>query len=196
MEQSFKEYLAEALAVAAVNPNRGKNEVAIVVGRFSPWTLGHYKMIEAAKEEGLPVAVFLVKGKKTSDDKTKNPFPEEVQTKIITKSIDKEDLAGVYTIPTANLVEIIDILRNENKEPVLFIMGSDREDSLYSMYERYKDKIPDVKIGKKMIVRDENSNPVSGTKVRQSIIDDDFESFKTMTRNLTKKEFNLLKKFL
>ena len=44
----------------------------------------------------------------------------------------------------------------------------------------------------KEIVR--TGEDVSATKVRQSIKDDDFDTFKTMTVNLGKKEFDFLRK--
>lgn len=52
----------EALKVP--HKEQGKKKVNMFVGRFQPFTLGHVKVFEKMyKENGLPVVVFLVRGK-------------------------------------------------------------------------------------------------------------------------------------
>jgi cytidyltransferase-like protein len=170
--------------VAKIKDEPGSKKVAICVGRFQPWTLGHYKMIEEAKELDLPVHVFVVTGKnKSREYMMKNPFTPELRKQIIEKSVDEGDITGVDFISPANLLEIIRILRDKDMEPVAFLMGSDREDMLWNQYETYKDKIPKLKM-KKISIKRNKKNNISGTDVREALLKDQKEKFISMTRNL------------
>ena len=74
--------LKEGLKVPYTKP--GKQKVNMIVGRFQPFTEGHVKVFKQIHEQnGLPVVVFTVRGKKPNLEKS--PFDEETQHAMFAK---------------------------------------------------------------------------------------------------------------
>jgi len=160
---------------------RGKQKVNMIVGRFQPFTLGHAKVFKQIHDQnGLPVVVFTVRGKKPNPEKS--PFSEETQQAMFAK-MQKEYpfLEAMYVAPSAGIDTLYSMMRPAY-EPVLWGFGTDRKKAYEDMinkpeYREQLDVDPDFK-GYEIKRADED---ISASKVRQAIKLDDEKTFKRMT---------------
>lgn len=185
--KEFKEFLAEARAV--FDPTkylpRQKKEVELYLGRFQPVHLGHIAIIKGMKN---PV-VALVKGAKSSEDKSKNPLDEKLQMKYLKKVFPKLD---VVVVGTGYIPDIINEIRKTGKEPSAIYAGADRFKGYSGMIDSYNSRVDDdQKITVKM---KETPRVTSATIVRNAVKDGDEETFlETMPKELHGEWDNLRK---
>jgi citrate lyase synthetase len=89
-------------------------------------------------------------------------------------------------VPTAFIGELVHQARNRNHEIVRLFAGTDRVKGYESQIDRYKEQLNiDIKVDE--IKRSDED--ISATKVRNALIDDDWDTFKKMTAKLDKKDF-------
>lgn len=187
--KSFKTFLIEGpLGIDQVSTNKGKKEVAVVMGRFQPPTLGHLKAIENAhKTSRLPVAVVMVKGSKSDVF-----FDTKIQKEIFEKML--TNIPHIYIEVTTGFIgDFIDQLRKKNYEPKFIFTGSDRKSTYEAQINRYKEKL-NLDIMVKEIPRTDED--ISATKVRNALKDNDVETFKKLMHKDTYNMFDELKKKL
>lgn len=184
----------EALTVNYAD--HGNKKVNIFVGRFQPFTLGHVKVFEEMhKENGLPVVVLLVRGKKI--DKEKSPFDEDIQIKMF-EDIKNEYpfLEAVYVINTAAIDLIFNTLR-PTYEPVLWGYGTDRKKSYdYQIEnEKYREvlNVLDDFHGFEIKRSDED---ISASKVRQALLLDDENLYKSLVPKSLYSQYEVLKNII
>jgi nicotinamide mononucleotide adenylyltransferase len=179
------------------NTEKQTKKVTLVSGRFQPAHLGHKSLVDNALH---PVVVLVVKGKKSSADKIKNPFPFNIQAEIIKKSFGNK-VIDVIEVPFMNLVQIVSDLRDKGMEPVELMAGSDRVPQYKTFADNYKDPDKmnwDLKV--KEVVRNEMSGKgvtgISATKVRNAIKDDNYDEASKMMGGLTISLFKKLRKYI
>jgi nicotinamide mononucleotide adenylyltransferase len=143
------------------------NNNALFMGRFQPPSRNHVNIMRDVinKFDGLVVAV--VKGGKS--DKSKNPFPFELQEEMIKKAVPG---ARVIRVNTGNIITAI------NKSPIdvsTIVAGTDR-------VAGYQKQIDSMNLDMNVYEID-RSNVVegSGTEVRDAIARRDEARFKELT---------------
>ena len=171
-------------------------KVNICLGRFMPFTKGHYKMIEyGLKHNGLPTVIFMISNKKM--DK-KHPFSDE----LIQKEMDmlKKSLKGIENtvyVSSADIVKLGQWCYENNYEPQLWITGSDRLAAYKRQAEnpKYQDlgHFPSSFTTLEVPRTDED---ISATKVREAIMNDDLDTFKKMMPEGTENLFDDFKEAL
>lgn len=164
--------------------DQGAQPVNMFVGRFQPFTLGHVKVLETLyKENGYPVVVFLVKSKTVkAEDAVKRPYDVDTQIAMFNR-VQKEYpfLKEVIVVPSA----AIDLMFNQLRpkyEPVLWGTGSDRLKAYGYMVDnqKYREELnvrPDF--GLHEIKRGDDD--ISATQVRNTLVNDEYNSFKKLT---------------
>jgi len=185
---TFSEYLDEAIAIDAINTNKGKEPIVVIQGRFQPPTAGHLKAIKAAaKKYHMKVAIVLIKGAK-SDVKFDTKIQKEVFSKMLT------GIPHMFLEADNGFMgEWVHQLRNKDYEPKAFYCGSDRVKSYQGMIKRYQDKLNiDIKVEE--IPR--TGEDISASKVREALKNDDLETFKQNMDKRTWSLFNKLKKMV
>ena len=170
--------------------------VNICLGRFMPFTKGHYKMIEyGIKHNGLPTVIFMISNKKM--DK-KHPFSDE----LIQKEMDmlKKSLNGIENTVYVNSADIVKLGQwcyENNYEPHFWITGSDRLAAYKRQAEnpKYQDlgHLPSSFTTLEVPRTDED---ISATKVREAIMNNDLDTYKKMMPKGTEKLFNDFKEAL
>ena len=171
-------------------------KVNICLGRFMPFTKGHYKMIEyGLKQNGLPTIVFMISNKKM--DK-KHPFSDELMQKEM--DMLKKSLKGIENtvyVSSADIVKLGQWCYENNYEPQFWITGSDRLAAYKRQAEnpKYQDlgHFPSSFTTLEVPRTDED---ISATKVREAIMNDDLDTFKKMMPNGTEKLFDEFKEAL
>ena len=170
--------------------------VNICLGRFMPFTKGHYKMIEyGLKHNGLPTVIFMISNKKM--DK-KHPFSDELIQKEM--NILKKSLNGIENtayVSSADIVKLGQWCYENNYEPQLWITGSDRLAAYKRQAEnpKYQDlgHFPSSFTTLEVPRTDED---ISATKVREAIMNDDLDTYKKMMPKGTEKLFDEFKEAL
>ena len=171
--------LNEALKVP--HKEQGKKKVNMFVGRFQPFTLGHVKVFEKMyKENGLPVVVFLVRGK--NNDPEKRPFDEEMQQAMFAKMAKQYPFLETAIVVPNGSIDTMFAAARPAYEPVMWGYGTDRKKSYGAMIDKqsYRDQLgvdPDFK-GYEIFRTDDN---ISASKVRNALKIDDEKTFKKMT---------------
>lgn len=171
-------------------------KVNICLGRFMPFTKGHYKMIEyGLKHNGLPTVIFMISNKKM--DK-KHPFSDE----LIQKEMDmlKKSLKGIENtvyVSSADIVKLGQWCYENNYEPQFWVTGSDRLAAYKRQAEnpKYQDlgHFPSSFTTLEVPRTDED---ISATKVREAIMNDDLDTYKKMMPEGTEKLFDDFKEAL
>ena len=165
----------------------------VVTGRFNPFTAGHNKIVKQAKKEtGLPTVILLVKGKHQAKITDKNPLKTPEQIKMIKKSAGK-NVIDVIEMDSAFITNFIDALRKNNYEPRYIYTGTDRLNLAKSQLDKYGPAM-ETNIEVREIKRTDED--ISATKVRNAAKENDFETFKSMTDGLDRKDMELLRKRL
>ncbi len=141
------------------------NNGALILGRFQPFTSGHQKMVDQAVSKADTITICIVRARK--EDLDKNPFPYDLQVKMISAIYPK---AEIITHSTGNL---FGIMGKSNKNVNQVWCGTDR-------FYDYKDMLarnPDISVHE--IKR--SGDDISATKVREAIRKDDEKTFKKLT---------------
>lgn len=171
-------------------------KVNICLGRFMPFTKGHYKMIEyGLKHNGLPTVIFMISNKKM--DK-KHPFSDELMQKEM--DMLKKSLNGIENTVYVNSADIVKLGQwcyENDYEPQLWITGSDRlapykrqaENPKYQDLGHFPSSFTTLEVPR-------TDEDISATKVREAIASNDLDSFKKMMPEGTEKLFHDFKEAL
>ena len=155
---------------------------SLISGRFQPFTLGHKKMFDEAFATTDYVVVNLVKGAKS--DISKNPYPPELQKELIKATYPTKNIEFIES-NTGSLITIIN--KSEQNINVVWC-GSDR----VKEYRKQVERNPDISVSE--IKRTDDD--VSATKVRESLKNNDIESFKKLVPKEIHSFFSTLKSYL
>ncbi len=167
-------------------PDEEGPTLTIVFGRFNPPTVGHEKLLSAAKRASVG-GDFKIYPSRTQDPK-KNPLDPDMKISFMKKMFPNyED----NIISDSNMKSIFDVLTNANEDGyknVNIIVGSDRQAEFENLANKHNgnlynfDMINVISAG----VRDSDGDGVEGispSKMRKAVIDDDFKSFRRGTPN-------------
>lgn len=170
----FKDFLLESLE--NINKNKGENEISLFIGRLQPPTKAHIDILNDILSKNKKLLICIVRGEKSSQDKEKNPFPFNMQIEILEKCLKKSNYE-IIEIKTAFIGDIVNYARNKNEEIVELYCGTDRYKTYKSQIDRYKDQL-NLNIEVKEISRTDED--ISATKVRESLKNNDENTFKSM----------------
>ena len=167
-------------------PGRQKKSVVVAVGRFSPPTRGHYKVIDAMKAfirdnpklklDAIPVVV-IVAGSKSDQDKTRNPLSGE-ERKSFMESSGRAN--GVKFLVAPSAFAAFAEVRKAGLEPIAVAAGSDRLPGYLKMLDDYftEDGTPAKKGGKAIehhsvpgLERDADQDTEDGDAYYQKVVD-------------------------
>ncbi len=193
-DRTTPKVINEALSVP--HKKKGKKPVNMFVGRFQPFTLGHVKVFEKMyKENGLPVVVFLVRGK--NNDPEKRPFDEEMQQAMFAKMAKQYPFLETAIVVPNGAIDTMFAAARPAYEPMMWGYGTDRKKSYGAMINKqsYRDQLgvdPQFK-GYEIFRTDDN---ISASKVRNAIKIDDEKTFKKMTPKSIHKFYKALQNIL
>ncbi len=168
-------------------PKPGSKKVQLFMGRMQPIHLGHKKIIDSMDN---PV-IIIVKGEKSSEDRTKNPLSAEYQIHLVKKVAPQ---AEVMTVSNGYLPKIIAQLREKGMEPDTIFAGADRINGYKKQIDDANARMPP---GYRYNVKfKETERVTSATTVRNAIRANDEAGFR---KNMPKElwgEFETMKKLL
>ena len=153
-------------------------------GRFNPPTVGHEKLLGAARKAAAGGALKIYPSR--SQDPKKNPLDPDIKVSYMKKMFpDYEE----EIINDAEMKSIFDVLKTAEADGfknVNIIVGADRQAEFENLAQKYNgdlynfDLIRVISAG----VRDSDAEGVEGmsaSKMRKAVADDDFDSFRRGT---------------
>jgi hypothetical protein len=145
--------------------------IGVFVGRLQGLTTGHLKVINIMSKSHLKSYVVVIRGTKSCTDAMVNPFPYEIQDRMIKRVLPSN-------VELIQINSLDDLERFKGKKFTLY-SGPDR----YRGYQRYAKNVNTegykVKVVNTSCNVPRNDN-ISGTKFRQSLKDNNIDMFKTI----------------
>ena len=156
-------------------------------GRYQPPTKGHLKVWKKVGDtEGDAHYIYTSHTK----DKKKNPLDYNTKVGLIESALKENNInAEVVESEAKTIIDVVVDIANKEFTDIIFVGGSDRLNDIVTLIQKYND-VPnkegnsyhfDTIEGVSAGERDPDSDSlegVSGTKIRQFALDNDFESFK------------------
>lgn len=156
-------------------------------GRYQPPTKGHLKVWKKVGDtEGDAHYIYTSHTK----DKKKNPLDYNTKVGLIESALKENNInAEVVESEAKTIIDVVVDIANKGFTDIIFVGGSDRLNDIVTLIQKYND-VPnkegnsyhfDTIEGVSAGERDPDSDSlegVSGTKIRQFALDNDFESFK------------------
>jgi hypothetical protein len=165
-------------------PDEEGSTLTIAFGRFNPPTVGHEKLLSAAKRASVGGDLKIYPSR--TQDPKKNPLDPDMKISFMKKMFPN---FADNIISDSNMKTIFDVLTNANEDGyknVNIIVGSDRQAEFDNLANKYNgnlynfDMIDVISAG----IRDADADGVEGmsaSKMRKAVIDDDFKSFRRGT---------------
>lgn len=179
---------------AEKEPETSEEEVAtdtltVTFGRFNPPTVGHGKLLSAAKKaaEGGDLKVYPSR----SQDPKKNPLDPDMKISFMRKMFPDYAESIINDSEMKTIFNVLVLASEDGYENVNIVVGSDRQAEFENLATKYNgelynfENIRVISAG----VRDADAEGVEGmsaSKMRKAVADNDFESF----RKGTPKELN------
>lgn len=156
-------------------------------GRYQPPTKGHLKVWKKVEDtEGDAHYIYTSHTK----DKKKNPLDYNTKVGLIKSALKENNInAEVVESEAKTIIDVVVDIANKGFTDIIFVGGSDRLNDIVTLIQKYND-VPnkegdsyhfDTIEGVSAGERDPDSDSlegISGTKIRQFALDNDFESFK------------------
>ena len=154
--------------------------VNIVVGRFQPFTAGHYVCVETAKKlKGLPTVICMINTPESKVDK-RHPFTTDLLLYLYNELFSNDPyIEKVVPVKNADIVAIGEELRRYGYEIAAWTCGTDRYDTYSAMANKYHDKAG-LTDDFEVIEVKRTDEDISATKARSYLLADDKQAFFSM----------------
>ena len=192
----------------AASPEEGEGAkedlgaVTVAFGRFNPPTVGHEKLMNAARSEadGGDYKIF---PSRTQDDK-KNPLSPDDKISFMRQMYPKH---GENIINDGDMKTIFDVLKKANEDgysSVNIMVGADRKSEFEKLANKYNGELYDFEDINVISAGDrdpdaEGVEGMSASKIRKAAAEDDFKTFltgmpKAIDNKVAKTLFDTLKR--
>ena len=153
-------------------------------GRFNPPTIGHERLLSAAKKaaQGGDLKIYPSR----SQDPKKNPLDPDMKVSYMRKMFPDYEEQIVNEKDMKTIFDVLTTASEEGYTSVNIIVGADRQAEFESLAQKYNGDLYDVEEIKVISagVRDADAEGVEGmsaSKMRKAVQDDDFDAFKRGT---------------
>ena len=163
--------------------------LTVAFGRFNPPTVGHGKLLSAARKAAAGEDLKIYPSR--SQDAKKNPLDPDMKVGFMKKMFPDFEENIVNDAEMRSIFNVLTTADEQGYKNVNIIVGSDRQSEFESLAQKYNgdlynfDLIRVISAG----VRDADAEGVEGmsaSKMRKAVVDDDFAAF----RRGTPKELN------
>ena len=184
------------------SPKEDRGDVTIVFGRFNPPTVGHQKLLDAAKKAAGKGSLRIYPSR--SQDKKKNPLDPDSKHDYMGKMF--PDHASNF-VNDPNAKTIFDVLKQAHQDGysnVKIVVGGDRQKEFDKLSKEYNGQLYNFK-GLETISageRDADAEGVEGmsaSKLRKAAAEGDYDAFKkgvpsNLDDKVIKQLYNTLRK--
>ena len=174
----------KAKAKAKPEPEKQKGEgdtLTTAFGRFNPPTAGHGKLLAAAKKAAAGGDLKIYPSR--TQDPKKNPLDPDMKISYMRKLFPEYEEQIVNDAEMKSIFDVLITAASDGYKNVNIIVGADRQSEFENLAQKYNgdlydfDEIKVISAG----VRDADAEGVEGmsaSKLRKSVVDDDFKAFK------------------
>ena len=158
-------------------------------GRFNPPTVGHEKLLSAARKAAAGGALKIYPSR--TQDAKKNPLDPDMKISYMKKMFPDYDEEIVNDSEMKTIFDVLTTASEDGYKNVNIIVGADRQSEFENLATKYNGELYDFENIRVISagVRDSDAEGVEGmsaSKMRKAVMDDDYDSF----RKGTPKELN------
>ena len=164
---------------------KGEGEtLTTAFGRFNPPTVGHEKLLSAARKAAAGGALKIYPSR--SQDAKKNPLDPDMKISYMKKMFPDYEEEIVNDSEMKTIFDVLTTAFEDGYKNVNIIVGADRQSEFENLATKYNGELYDfdnirvISAG----VRDSDAEGVEGmsaSKLRKAVMDDDMETFKKGT---------------
>ncbi len=186
-----------------------KRGIVVTFGRFQPPTSGHEKLIDKVKSQAKRMGFDHRIYTSPSSSNLKNPLKYREKVRFLRALFPRTEVYEDSKI--INPFFMMKQLSDEGYKNVILVVGGDRIEEMQRQvgkYIKHKDKSKSFEFDNFRVVSSGKRDPdaegtvgMSGTKMRQAAVEDDFDTFKSglpkkTTVKIAKSLFNAIRKAL
>jgi len=166
------------------NVDTGSDTLTVAFGRFNPPTVGHEKLLKAARKAATGGDLKIYPSR--TQDPKKNPLDPDMKISFMKKMFPDFEENIINDAEMRSIFNVLIAAAEAGYANVNIIVGSDRQAEFENLAQKYNgdlyefDLIRVISAG----VRDADAEGVEGmsaSKMRKAVIEDDFESFRRGT---------------
>ena len=153
-------------------------------GRFNPPTIGHEKLLKAAKKAAAGGALKIYPSR--TQDSKKNPLDPDMKVSYMRKMFPDFEEQIINDPDMRSIFDVLVAASEEGYKNVNIIVGADRQAEFDNLAQKYNGELYDFDLIRVISagVRDADAEGVSGmaaSKMRKAVVDDDFQAFRKGT---------------
>ena len=153
-------------------------------GRFNPPTVGHEKLLGAARKAAAGGQLKVYPSR--SQDAKKNPLDPDMKISYMKKMFPDYDEEIVNDSEMKTIFDVLTTAAEDGYKNVNIIVGADRQSEFENLAQKYNGELYDFENIRVISagVRDSDAEGVEGmsaSKLRKAVMDDDMETFKKGT---------------
>ena len=158
--------------------------LTLAFGRFNPPTVGHGKLLAAAKKAAAGGDLKIYPSR--TQDAKKNPLDPDMKVSYMKKMFPEYEENIVNDDEMKSIFNVLVTASEQGYGNVNIIVGSDRQSEFENLAQKYNGELYDFNLIRVISagVRDADAEGVEGmsaSKMRKAVIDGDFESFRKGT---------------
>ena len=158
--------------------------LTLAFGRFNPPTVGHGKLLAAAKKAAAGGDLKIYPSR--TQDAKKNPLDPDMKVSYMKKMFPEYEENIVNDDEMKSIFNVLVTASEQGYGNVNIIVGSDRQSEFENLAQKYNGELYDFDLIRVISagVRDADAEGVEGmsaSKMRKAVLDDDFESFRKGT---------------
>ena len=162
----------------------GGDTLTLAFGRFNPPTIGHEKLLQAAKKASAGGDLKIYPSR-TVDDK-KNPIDPDMKVSYMRKMFPDYEEQIVNDPDMKTIFDVLTTAAEDGYLNVNIIVGADRQSEFENLAQKYNGELYNFDLIRVISagVRDADADGVEGmsaSKMRKSVADDDYEAFRKGT---------------
>ena len=175
---------AKPAAPATSDVDTGSDTLTVAFGRFNPPTVGHEKLLKAARKAATGGDLKIYPSR--TQDPKKNPLDPDMKISFMKKMFPDYEENIINDDEMKSIFNVLVTAAETGYANVNIVVGSDRQAEFENLAQKYNgdlynfDLIRVISAG----VRDADADGVEGmsaSKMRKAVIEDDFESFRRGT---------------
>jgi nicotinamide mononucleotide adenylyltransferase len=162
----------------------GGDTLTTAFGRFNPPTIGHEKLLKAAKKAAAGGALKIYPSR--TQDSKKNPLDPDMKVSYMRKMFPDFEEQIINDPDMRSIFDVLVAASEEGYKNVNIIVGADRQAEFDNLAQKYNGELYNFDLIRVISagVRDADAEGVSGmsaSKMRKAVVDDDFQAFRKGT---------------
>lgn len=158
--------------------------ITVVFGRFNPPTVGHGKLLSAAKRAAVGGDLKIYPSR--TQDPKKNPLDPDMKISFMKKMFPDYSEDIINDSEMKSIFNVLTVAGEQGYKNVNIVVGSDRQSEFDNLAQKYNGDLYNFELINVISagVRDADSSGVEGmsaSKMRKAVVDNDFDAFRKGT---------------